>query len=244
MLLAIDSSTYIASLALWQDGVVAEVTWHTKENHTAELLPNVQSMLDRSRTSLANVTGIVVAKGPGSFNGIRIGLSTAKGLALALNLPLVAISSLEVEAFALRHVERPVCPIHGAGREEVAAALFQTTGGQLQRVTEEHITTIELLCREVPADTVFCGELTPALVCELEERRGQAALVTGAGALRRAGYLAELGWRRISAGDFDDIRSLQALYLRRPPITVAKPKLVKPFYERENKDVAQKHPGA
>lgn len=239
MLLAIDSSTSAASLALWQGHqVIAETTWHTQENHTAELLPNLLHMLDQAKTSLKSLTSIAVAKGPGSFNGLRIGLSTAKGLALALDLPLAAISTLEIEAFPYAATEKPLCPMQNAGRGEVAAALFQSCGEQWLRLTEEHITTVDVLCRQLPSNTLFCGELNPDIVQKIREQRATATILAGAGRLRRAGYLAELGWRRISAGDRDDIRSLQALYLRRPPITVPKPKKLKPFSERENKNAA------
>lgn len=243
MLLAIDSATSVASLALWQDGeVLAEVTWHTQDNHTAELLPNLLHLLGQIKMELSSVKGIAVAKGPGSYNGLRVGLSTAKGLSLALDVPLAAISTLEVEAFPHAATQRPLCPIHNAGRGEVATALFQDNDGIWLRLIEEHITTLDVLLRQVPPDTLFCGELRPDIIQQIIEKHGeQAAIVSGAGGLRRAGYLAELGWKRLSAGDYDDIRSLQALYLRRPPITVAKPKKLSPFSERDSKDVAQKH---
>src|SRR4030042_231815 len=145
MLLAIDSSTSVAGLALWQEGrVLAELTWYTQDNHTAELLPNLLHLLGLAKTELSSVKGIAVAKGPGSFNGLRVGLSTAKGLALALNVPLAAIGTLEVTAFPHAVTQRPLCPIHNAGRGEVAAALFQDKVGQWLRLTEEHITTRDI----------------------------------------------------------------------------------------------------
>jgi len=243
MLLAIDSSTSVAGLALWQEGqVLVEITWHTRENHTAELLPNLIHLLGLAKTELSSVKGIAVAKGPGSYNGLRVGLSTAKGLALALNVPLAAIGTLEVAAFSHAATQRPLCPLNNAGRGEVAAALFQENKGKWLRLTEEHITTLDVLLGRVPPDTLFCGELNPDMIRKIIEIRGeQATIVAGAASLRRAGYLAELGWRRLSVGDYDDIRSLQALYLRRPPITVAKPKKLSPFSGRDGNDVAQKH---
>jgi tRNA threonylcarbamoyladenosine biosynthesis protein TsaB len=240
MLLAIDSSTSVAGLALWQEGqVLAELTWHTSENHTAELLPNLIHLLGLAKTELSGVKGIAVAKGPGSYNGLRVGLSTAKGFALALNVPLVAVSTLEVTAFLHAATQRPLCPLNNAGRGEVAAALFQENKGRWLRLTEEHITTMDVLLGQVPPDTLFCGELNPVMLQKIIEIRGeQATIASGASSMRRAGYLAELGWRRLSVGDLDDIRSLQALYLRRPPITIAKHDKLSPFYKRDGKDAA------
>src|SRR4030042_2821251 len=100
MQLAIDASTEIASIALFSEGKVqAELTWHSQMNQTAELLPNVVYLLKQAKIELKDIDGIIVAKGPGSFNGLRVGMGTAKGLATALGIPLVSISTLEAEAF-------------------------------------------------------------------------------------------------------------------------------------------------
>ena len=82
MQLAIDTSTDTASLALVQGSeVLAELTWHCGQNHTIELLPHLTHLLNQAKLSLQSINFIIVAKGPGSFNGLRVGISTAKGLA-------------------------------------------------------------------------------------------------------------------------------------------------------------------
>src|ERR1700730_15028046 len=101
MLLAIDTATRILSLAL-HDGeqVRAETTWATRNQHTTELMPAIRQLLDRSQVSVTVLTILAVSHGPGSFNGLRIGVRAAKGLAMALNLPLLAIPTLDVIAAA------------------------------------------------------------------------------------------------------------------------------------------------
>ncbi len=164
-----------------------------------------------------------MARGPGSFNGLRVGVSTAKGLAYTLGVPLVGVSSLEVEAFPYAHSGLPVCPIHNAGRGEIAVALYQTRRGRWCQLVQEHITTVDALCAQLPAKTLFCGELSESVALLLRERLPRGVLLPGATArLRRAGFLAELGWQRIKAGDLDDPATLQPLYLRRPAITLRK----------------------
>jgi len=149
-----------------------------------------------------------------------VGVSTAKGLCFALGVPLVGISTLEVEAFAHAATSLPVCPILGAGRGEIAAALFQMRGEKWARLNAEHITTVDALCAEIKDRTMFCGEIPPEVAQRLKQRLGSKAIILQGGAsLRRAGFLAQLGWRRLEAKDFDDPATLQPLYLRKPAVT-------------------------
>jgi tRNA threonylcarbamoyladenosine biosynthesis protein TsaB len=223
MELAIDTSTETASIALSSEGaVIAEFTWHAGQNHTTELMPNIICILEQARLTLKDINGVIVAKGPGSFNGLRVGMSAAKGLALALNIPLVGISTLEVEAFPFAATTLPICPIQNAGRGEIATALFQTKRGKWCRLIEEHITTIEKLIPEIKGPTIFCGEMQQEVMLQLKEKLGRKARIfKGSAALRRGGYLAELGWRRLQVEDFDHSPTLEPLYLRRPAITVS-----------------------
>ncbi|MBF8264321.1 MAG: glycoprotease/HAD-superfamily hydrolase like protein [Dehalococcoidia bacterium] len=100
MELSIDTSSSIASLALTLDEkVLAEITWRCGQNHSVELVPSIDALMVKSAADKSSLTGIIVAKGPGSFNGLRVGIATAKGLAYALKIPVVGISTLQVEAF-------------------------------------------------------------------------------------------------------------------------------------------------
>ncbi|HVA23880.1 MAG TPA: tRNA (adenosine(37)-N6)-threonylcarbamoyltransferase complex dimerization subunit type 1 TsaB [Chloroflexota bacterium] len=99
MLLALDTATHYASVAL-HDGerLLAEQTWLANHDHTRTLLPHVQALLADAHAGMDSLSALAVALGPGSFNGLRVGLSTAKGLAIALKLPLTGASTLELLA--------------------------------------------------------------------------------------------------------------------------------------------------
>jgi len=224
MQLAIDTSTDTASLALVQDSeVLAELTWQCGQNHTVALLPQLTHLLNQTKLSLQSTDCIIVAKGPGSFNGLRVGISTAKGLALSLGIPMIGISTLEVAAYQHAETGLPICPIFNAGRGEIATALYQKKGNKWRQFTPEHITTIDILCSQITTKTVFCGEFVPFIATQLRKLLKQRAIIPPpATRLRRASFLAELGQQRLRAGSFDNPASLQPLYLRRPPIT--KPK--------------------
>ncbi len=226
MELALDTSTDIASIALSYCGELqAEMTWTSEQNHTTELIPNVLHLLQQAKIELKDIEAIIVAKGPGSFNGLRVGVAAAKGLAFALDVPLVGITTLEVEAFPYVETGLPVCPLQKAGRGEIATALYQLQNGNWQRLIAEQITTVEELCAKIATKTIFCGRFSPDIARQIEESLGNRAIILKG--LRRAGSLAELGWRRIKMGETDNPATLQPLYLRPPSVTTKSRKEIK-----------------
>jgi tRNA threonylcarbamoyl adenosine modification protein YeaZ len=223
MELAIDTSTDFASIALSHEGaVITELTWHSGQNHTVELVPNIDCTLSQSKVDKKSLGAIFVAKGPGSFNGLRVGMSVAKGLAFALNIPLVGVSTMEVEAYPFAFTGLLLCPVHNAGRGEIATAFYRQSDAWCC-VEEEHITTVDVLCQRIEEETVFCGEIPELVIPQLRQRLGNNAVIPEAAArLRRASHLAILGWQRFTKGEQDNPASLQPLYLRKPPITMRK----------------------
>jgi tRNA threonylcarbamoyl adenosine modification protein YeaZ len=222
--LAIDSSTDNASLAMTDNGkVIAETAWHCQQNHSVELMPHLSQLLEQAGIDIKEIGGIIVAKGPGSFNGLRVGISTAKGLAFSLGVPIVGISTLETAAYQYAETRLPICPILNAGRDEIATAIYQQKEGEWHRIIAEHISTVDDLCQEIRSKTIFCGELTPHIIERLESKLEQKAIIPPPTSRpRRAGFLAKLGLKRLQSGDCDNASTLQPIYLRRPQIT--KPK--------------------
>ena len=164
MLLAIDTSTDTASLALAQDNtVLAELTWRSKQNHTTQLLPNLNQLFTLTGITAKDLAAIIVAQGPGSFNGLRVGISAAKGLAFSLGIPIVGINGLEVAAYQYAETGLPVCAIFNAGRSEVATATYQKKYGKWQQLVKADIVTVEYLCKHITKKTIFCGEFLPAV---------------------------------------------------------------------------------
>jgi tRNA threonylcarbamoyl adenosine modification protein YeaZ len=222
MIVAIDSSTDTAGLALAKaDRVLAEASWRCGRNHSVELLPRLTRLLEEAKVSIKDTSIVIVAKGPGSFNGLRVGLSTAKGLAFSLNVPIIGIGSLEAEAYGHAATGLPVCPIFNAGRGEIATALYQQKDGGWRTLATEHITTVADLAQEIEEKTLFCGEYVSAIESQLKNRLKDKAIIAPE-KMRSAVALIELARPRIKAGDYDDPASLQPIYLRRPHITQPK----------------------
>lgn len=224
MLLALDTSTRFASIALYdENGVQGEHTWRAERNHTEDLLPHVVGLMDAAHTSPAKLTGIVVALGPGSFNGLRVALSAAKGLAVALHIPLVGVSTLESVAYQHGALSLPVRPILEGGGPELATALYRVVRNHWAQIEEPHLASVDDIVTATNQRTLFCGEISSTLAAELRQRLDVSAVIAPPAAnARRAGYLAELGWYRVQDGQVDDPAALQPLYLRRPHITESK----------------------
>lgn len=228
MELAIDTSSNTASVAVSHEGeILASLSWQSAQKHTMELLPNLVWLLQQAKVELSSMEAIIVAKGPGSFNGLRIGISTAKGLAFSLNIPLLGISTLEAEAYPFAFTGLPLRPIHKAGREEIATALYQQKDNEW-RCLEENLTTVKILCRDIKRKTLFCGEIPPDIISQIGQKLGKRAIIARSNTPSRVSSLAALGWRKLNRGERDDPTTLQPLYLRPPHIT--KPKI--PYSER------------
>lgn len=125
-ILAIESSSLVASVAIVEDGVtMAEYTANFKKTHSQTLLPMIDAMVDLLGVDLATIDAIAVSGGPGSFTGLRIGSATAKGLGLALNKPLIHVPTLDGTAYNLYGAKGLICPIMDARRNQVYTGIYR-----------------------------------------------------------------------------------------------------------------------
>ena len=209
LLLALDTSTSTASVALF-DGVrvISESTWLAGREHSTRLLTEVEVALARVGRNQSEVTGLVVARGPGSFTGVRVALSIAKGMAAALAIPVWGVSTLEALAIAAGPTELPVRPVIEAGRGRYATALY-ARGAELE---PPRLATLDELAALVAEPTVVLGELTDDARQRLECHAAVRLAARALGA-RRAGFVAELGWRAAQHGDPGDPHALDAVYV-------------------------------
>jgi len=220
-MLAIDTATEFASIALYDEmsGLIAESSWRTAMNHTVELMPTVVRSLRTQGLPPQRLNGVAVALGPGSFTGLRIGLSVAKGLCLALRLPIVGIPTLDVVAYAHFEQDLPICAILQAGRGRICAAVYAREDGAWLRTSDYELATVDELLARAEEPTLFCGEIDERLRQALTARGpDRAEIASPASSLRRAGYLAELGREKLQQMGGDDLTSLEPLYLYHPKI--------------------------
>lgn len=129
LLLALDTSTPLGGAALGRNGtVLGEVLLGVRSRHSESLLPAIDFLLRNADARPADLQGIIIGEGPGSFTGVRIAAATAKGFAHALGVPLLACSSLAAAAASSAQADRPVCALFDARRDEVYAACYRFPG--------------------------------------------------------------------------------------------------------------------
>ncbi|CAG0930499.1 tRNA threonylcarbamoyladenosine biosynthesis protein TsaB [Thermoflexales bacterium] len=214
MILAIDTATRSAGLAVHDGYVVrAEFTWDTSDHHTVELMPRIVELLDQINVSIDQLSGLAVAIGPGSFTGVRVGVAAAKGLALARNIPLVGVRSTDILAYAVRWCPPPLVVVVRAGRGRWIAARYVKEDAW-QQDGDFSLTTADVIGADWTTATTLCGELSEGEQKTVQQRLGdRVQLLPPAFSLRRAGFLAEIAWERIQAGQIDDPATLQPIYL-------------------------------
>ena len=245
LLLALDTSTRQASIALCtEDTLSGEYAWQVGNNHSVELLERIQRLVAECGHTMQSIEAIAVATGPGSFNGLRVALATAKGLAFALRVPLVGISTLDIIAAQQQQWRGPICAVLEAGRGELYAAcyLFDESGEawqlnydirrltdylleaptQLKEYLQAHLNEWAGVPgeRELPP-ILFCGEMGEASRAALSAQLPEGVFLTPLQSTRHAVTLATLAFRQINGGIVDDPLLLEPLYLRRPSITTS-----------------------
>ncbi len=176
LILALESSAKAASVALMEnESLIAQYSQCSGLTHSRTLLPMVEDMLKNTEKKIADVDLIAVAHGPGSFTGIRIGVSTVKGLAWAADKQCVGVSTLEAMSWHGAACGGLVCPVMDARRSQVYNALFEIdAGGRPKRLTEDRAIALSLLASEL-------------------KERGQEPLLVGDGAKLTYDYLTEAG---------------------------------------------------
>ena len=222
-LLALDTSTAWASVAVF-DGraVLSEETWHAQRRHGDELFPAIERVLASAHASLADVDRIAVATGPGSFTGLRVAIAAAQGLARGAGASLVGVSTLDVLAYAHAASKQRTCPLLPAGRNEWYAALYQERNRRWLRRSPFIVATLPDLCRQIGTHTLFVGEIDAEAEQLLRDLLGPKALFASpASRMRRAGYLAELGWRALDSEPQARLGEIEPIYVKQPAIRVS-----------------------
>lgn len=149
-ILAIESSAKAVSAAVCEGGkIIAQSYQNNGLTHSRTLLPIIEDMLKNAEIKLSDIGLIAVARGPGSFTGIRIGVAAAKGLSWASEIPATGVSTLEAMARQLTFVGGIICPVMDARRSEVYNALFEMQSGELIRLCEDRAISLEDLSEEM-----------------------------------------------------------------------------------------------
>lgn len=161
-ILGIDSSGLVASVAIVADDIMqAEYTVNYKKTHSQTLLPMLDEIVKMIELDISEIDAIAVAAGPGSFTGLRIGASTAKGLGLALDKPLVSVPTMEGLAYNMYGTDKVICPLMDARRNQVYTGIYEFCGNDLQVITAQEAVSIEDILTHINGlkrDVIFLGD--------------------------------------------------------------------------------------
>ncbi|MCM3761071.1 tRNA (adenosine(37)-N6)-threonylcarbamoyltransferase complex dimerization subunit type 1 TsaB [Alkalihalobacillus oceani] len=196
--LAIDTSSFIMGVALTDHGkTVAELTTNLKKNHSLRLMPAIEQMMKEADISPRELEKIVVAKGPGSYTGVRIGVTTAKTMAWSLGIPVVGVSSLAVLAQAGRFFHGVIVPLMDARRGQVYTGSYIAQGMEVRQQGEDRLVLLTDWLdwlHEQQQDVLFIGQDVALHRETIVERLGErACFMPGAAQLPRPAELARLG---------------------------------------------------
>ncbi len=223
MIFAINTSTSRFSVAL-VEGVggtlVEEYVISPSGKNFRGLIPAIDSLAASSGITWRHLKAVAVATGPGSFTGLRVGLSTAKGIAYSLNIPLIGVSSLEAMAYQMPYTEYTLCTMISSRKAEVFTALFKWDNEQgVVRISKDRSLNMDELGSLIAGPTLFIGNDFNKQASYLRKLLGEKAFLAPAYLWDlRASAIAFLGLKRFLNGDLDDIRGLAPAYLRAPDI--------------------------
>lgn len=216
-ILGIDTSTKYAGVAIVEDGVVlAQSVLQFMASHSEKLLPEIAHMLETMKIPLETIDYFAVTVGPGSFTGLRVSLSTIKGLSFATDRKVIPLSTLEVIARGLAFVNYPICPILDARKKEVYAALFKWNNDELIRIKEDSVLNIENLKEWLNEKTIFVGDGLNIYREKLAQIFGDKALFAkNTHNIPSPAIVAMMGEEKAKEGKFISARDLQPIYLRK-----------------------------
>lgn len=208
-LLALDTSTDQAGIALYDGIRIAELSWPAGRRQTRALLPAIEWLLASCDVTLDDVAALGVAIGPGTFTGLRVGLSVAKGLATLSDRALIAISTIAIAAEPYRLSDDPLMVTLPAGRGRVVWAIREPGAEVGKAVNSSLEELVETLTRH--PGYLLAGELLPEQRAQLQAVH--ARIVPATDGFRRPGSLARLAWQRWQQGDVDDPVAIEPVYL-------------------------------
>lgn len=219
-ILGIDSSGMVASAAIIsEDILVAEFTVNNKQTHSQTLLPMVDQVVKMSGIALEELDAIAIAAGPGSFTGLRIGASTAKGIGLVLQKPIVAVPTLEGLAFRLAGTEGLICPILDARRNQVYTGIYRAQVDGIQIVAGQQAVDIhEILQKltEYHEKVTFLGDGVPVQEATIrQEYQGEYRFAPIHLSRQSAASVAALGQIYYRQGKKETAAGHRPIYLRK-----------------------------
>ena len=218
-ILAIEGSSSVADVALWENGrVLAEFYMDYKKTHSQTLMPLTDMVLKVTQTDPSELDAVAVAKGPGSFTGLRIAAATAKGLAMGLAIPVIGVPTMD--AFAMGHATSKdyICPMLDARRSQVYTGIYEFVNMELKVVSAQEIILVEDLVRklkEYDRRVILIGDGVEPIKAYITENMGDNAVFDiSVNDRQRASYVAYLAAEYYARGEYVSAADFVPEYLK------------------------------
>jgi tRNA threonylcarbamoyladenosine biosynthesis protein TsaB len=225
IILGIETSTMTGGLALIDDNkLISEYTLNMKTTHSSRLLPALDWMLKDASLDKGQIEGIAISIGPGSFTGLRIGLATAKGLAMGFDVPIAGVPTLDALAYNVPCPKYQVCVVLDARKKEVYSAFYKYENDILERKSHYEVISPSELIEQIKEKTIIVGDAIDIYGELFKEKLGDRVLFAPkTQRLPRSAIVAEIGLAKLRAGEMIDIASSEPIYIR-PSDAEMKPK--------------------
>lgn len=217
-ILAIDASGLSGSVAYISDyKLVGEYYICHKLTHSQTIMPMLEHLRKIIGLDLEQVDAVAVTSGPGSFTGIRIGVATAKAMALALGVPIIGMPTLDVMAYNITFTNQLICPIMDARRNQVYTSIYKWQENKLQRIEDYLAISIdELLDKVSDQEVIFLGDGVDVMRNKIIETMGDKAHFAPSFLhMQRASVLAHLACEAYQNGKVEDANNFVPMYLRK-----------------------------
>jgi tRNA threonylcarbamoyladenosine biosynthesis protein TsaB len=221
-ILAIETSTMLGGIAIMDDlsGLIAEVRLNVKSTHSERLMTEIAHVLKQAELKVSDIDVFAIAIGPGSFTGLRIGLSTVKGFSYATGKPIVSVPTLEALAWNFPYCRHPVCTMLDARKKEVYSALFKWEDGEFTRLIDEVSIRINRVLEDIKLSSdkkiVFTGEGAILYKDKIIEVMGNKAIFASPEKIVPSpANIASIGIKKAIKGEFSEPVSLVPFYIRR-----------------------------
>ncbi len=222
--LGIETSTHSGSVAIVDgDTILGEIFLNVGPSHSEKLLPMVDWLLQAAGMKRNDLEGIAVSSGPGSFTSLRVGISTAKGMAFSLGIPIVGVSSLEVLSRNLVHTPYTICSMIDARRKQVYAALFKCTRDEPTRLTEDCLSDPVELIGMISEEAIFVGNGAVLYRGLIEKSLGDWAMFCESSLnFPKASHCVEAAMRKLIHDNKGDTSQFSPLYLSKADAEISK----------------------
>lgn len=214
--MALETSTLAGGVALLEDGQpIAELSLDVAFTHSERLMAMIDQLLRDCRWTVRDLRGLAVSVGPGSFTGLRVGIATAKGLALALDLPIAPVPTLDALAARLPFADAPVCPVLDARKGEVYLSLYVARGqGEMERLWDYLALAPRVAAERLEAPVILVGNGVPACLPHVAPLESGVRIAPPALSLPSAAVVGQIGHAMLLAGQGVSGDELAPQYLR------------------------------